>query len=91
MSPESYIASISEFAGHYVPQNWMACQGQLLPIAQYQPLFALIGITYGGDGRTNFALPDLRPNDGHGNKIDWAQANQPKICICVMGNWPPRD
>jgi len=43
-----------------VPDGWAACDGQRLPIAEYRALFAVIGTTYGGDGRTTFALPDLR-------------------------------
>jgi microcystin-dependent protein len=45
---------------NFAPQGWAQCNGQLLPINQNQPLFALFGTTYGGDGRVNFALPDLR-------------------------------
>ena len=44
----------------FPPKNWALCNGQLLPINQNQPLFSLLGTTYGGDGRVNFALPDLR-------------------------------
>lgn len=47
------------FGGNYAPLNWLLCQGQLLPIFEYEALFNLIGTTYGGDGQTNFALPDL--------------------------------
>lgn len=45
------------FAGKTVPQGWAACNGDILPIAEYQALFAIIGTKYGGDGKTNFALP----------------------------------
>ena len=45
---------------NYAPQGWMFCDGSLLPISQYQPLFSLLGTTYGGDGITTFGLPDLR-------------------------------
>lgn len=45
---------------NYAPQGWMFCDGSLLPIAQYQALFSLLGTTYGGNGTTNFGLPDLR-------------------------------
>lgn len=55
-----YIGEISMFAGNFAPRGWAFCDGQLLPIAQYSALFALLGTTYGGDGRTTFALPDLR-------------------------------
>jgi microcystin-dependent protein len=48
------------FGGNYAPLNWALCDGQLLPISQYSPLYSLIGTTYGGDGVTNFALPNLQ-------------------------------
>jgi microcystin-dependent protein len=48
------------FAGNFAPKGWAMCDGQLLPINQYHALFALLGTTYGGNGRTTFALPDLR-------------------------------
>jgi microcystin-dependent protein len=48
------------FGGNFAPAGWMFCEGQLLPIADYSTLFNLIGTTFGGDGQTTFALPDLR-------------------------------
>lgn len=57
---DNYIGEIRIFAGTYAPQGWFLCNGQLLSISQYQTLFALIGTTYGGDGVSTFALPDLR-------------------------------
>jgi microcystin-dependent protein len=48
------------FAGNFAPAGWMFCEGQLLPISDYETLFNLNGTTYGGDGQTTFALPDLR-------------------------------
>lgn len=57
---EPYIAQIQAFPYGFVPKGWAPCNGQLLPINQNQALFALIGTIYGGDGVTNFALPDLR-------------------------------
>lgn len=48
------------FAGNFAPRGWALCQGQILPINQNQALFSILGTTYGGDGRTSFALPDLR-------------------------------
>ena len=57
---EPFIGEIIIFAGNFAPMGWFLCQGQLLSIAQYQPLFSLLGTTYGGDGRANFQLPDLR-------------------------------
>lgn len=57
---QPYIGEIRMFAGNFAPAGWMFCEGQLLAISEYEPLFNLIGTTYGGDGQTNFALPDLR-------------------------------
>jgi microcystin-dependent protein len=48
------------FAGNFAPAGWMFCEGQLLPIVENETLFQLIGTTYGGDGESTFALPDLR-------------------------------
>lgn len=55
-----YIGEIRLFAGNYAPFEWMICEGQLLSIDGYRALFDVIGTTYGGDGVTTFALPDLR-------------------------------
>ncbi|AVS62899.1 phage tail protein [Paracidovorax avenae] len=60
MATEPYIGEISMFAGSYAPAGWAICNGQLLPISQNQALFAILGTTYGGNGVTTFALPDLR-------------------------------
>ncbi len=57
---EGYLAEIRGFGGNFAPRNWAYCQGQLLSINSNQALFSLLGTTYGGDGRTTFALPDLR-------------------------------
>lgn len=55
-----FLAQIVMFAGNFAPRGWALCDGQLLPISSNQALFSLIGTIYGGDGRTTFALPDLR-------------------------------
>ncbi len=55
-----FLGQIEVFAFDFPPRGWAACAGQLLPIASNQALFALLGTTFGGDGRTTFALPDLR-------------------------------
>lgn len=55
-----FIGEIFMFAGNFAPRGWAFCNGQLLPISEYDALFALIGTTYGGDGQTTFALPDLQ-------------------------------
>ena len=57
---EPFIGEIRMFAGNFAPAGWAFCEGQLLPIAENETLFNLIGTTYGGDGQETFALPDLR-------------------------------
>jgi microcystin-dependent protein len=57
---QPYVGEIRMFAGNFAPAGWMFCEGQLLPIAEYETLFNLIGTTYGGDGQSTFQLPDLR-------------------------------
>lgn len=57
---QPYVGEIRMFAGNFAPAGWMFCEGQLLPISENETLFQLIGTTYGGDGETTFALPDLR-------------------------------
>jgi microcystin-dependent protein len=55
-----FLGEIRLFAGNFAPRGWLACNGQLLAISQYTALFALLGTYYGGNGTSNFALPDLR-------------------------------
>lgn len=55
----SYMGAIAPFAGNFAPRNWMTCNGQLVAIAQNSALFALLGVTYGGNGTNTFALPNL--------------------------------
>lgn len=57
---QPYVGEIRMFAGNFAPTGWMFCEGQLLPIAENETLVQLIGTTYGGDGQSTFALPDLR-------------------------------
>jgi len=57
---QPYVGEIRIFAGNFAPAGWMFCEGQLLPISENETLFQLIGTTYGGDGQSTFALPDLR-------------------------------
>ncbi|MEM7185975.1 MAG: tail fiber protein [Bacteroidota bacterium] len=57
---DGVLAVIWMFGGNFAPRNWAFCDGQLLPIAQNQALFSLLGTIYGGDGRTTFALPEMR-------------------------------
>ncbi len=60
MASDPFLSEIQIFAFNFAPRGWAQCSGQLLPINQNQALFALLGTTYGGNGQTTFALPDLR-------------------------------
>jgi microcystin-dependent protein len=70
---EPFIAQIMMFGGNFAPRGWAFCEGQLLPISNNAALFSLIGTIYGGDGRTTFALPDMRGRSpigqGHGSGL----------------------
>lgn len=57
---EPFLAEVRIFGFNFSPRGWALCDGQILPINQNQSLYSLLGNTYGGDGRTSFALPDLR-------------------------------
>lgn len=56
---QPYVGEIRIFAGNFAPAGWMNCEGDLLPISEYETLFQLIGTTYGGDGESTFQLPNL--------------------------------
>lgn len=57
---DSYVGEIRMFGGTFAPAGWAFCDGQLLSIGEHETLFSLVGTTYGGDGQSTFALPDLR-------------------------------
>lgn len=88
---EGYLAQIIMFAGTFAPRNWAYCDGTILPISQYTALFSLIGTTYGGDGRTTFALPDLRGraaiHAGHGpglsNRVLGQKGGEEAVALTV--------
>lgn len=63
---EGYLSEIRMFAGNFAPRGWQFCNGQLLSIAQWTAVFALVGTTYGGNGQTTFGLPDFRGRVGVG-------------------------
>lgn len=77
---DAYLGTVVLFAFNYAPQNWLPCDGQLLPVDKYQALFAVIGNKYGGDYK-NFALPNLK-----------GKSPSPEMgyYICVMGIWPAK-
>ncbi len=71
---EPLLGEIRMFAGDFAPRGWAFCDGQILQVSQYSALFSLLGTNYGGDGRTTFALPDLRGRTpvhaGQGNNLN---------------------
>ncbi|WP_299337401.1 phage tail protein [uncultured Psychroserpens sp.] len=73
------IGQIEIFGGNFAPRGWAICAGQLLPINQYTALFSILGTTYGGDGRTTFALPDLRGREAV------SAGNGPGLSPIVLG------
>jgi microcystin-dependent protein len=74
-----FIGEIIMFGGNFAPRGWAFCSGQLLPISQYTALFSILGTTYGGDGRTTFALPDLR------GRVAIAQGRGPGLSNYSLG------
>ena len=74
-----YIGSIVMFAGNFAPRGWALCEGQILPIAQNTALFSILGTTYGGNGQTTFALPDLR------GRVPVGQGQGPGLSPYVLG------
>lgn len=74
-----YIGEIRMFAGTFAPAGWAKCEGQILPIAQNTALFSLLGTTYGGNGTTTFALPDLR------GRIPMATGQGPGLTARFLG------
>ena len=93
--PDPYIGDIQIFAGNFCPRSWTETNGQLLPIAQNTALFSLLGTTYGGDGRTTFALPDLRSRTmiGQGNgpglpAKTWGQRGGTETTTIGIANYP---
>jgi microcystin-dependent protein len=84
-----FLGELSLFAGSFAPNGWMFAQGQLLPISQYTALFAILGTTYGGNGLSNFALPDLRGRTivgaGQGPGLpDWVLGQQDGASSIVL-------
>lgn len=78
---EPFLGQIQLFPYTFAPKGWAPCEGQLLPIAQNTALFALLGIQFGGDGRTTFALPDLSKK---------APERNTKYYIALEGIFPSR-
>lgn len=93
---EFYLSQIIQMPFSWNMRGAVPCRGQILSIQQNTALFALLGTRFGGDGRTNFALPDLRPftdsgpDYGHRARREW---NEDEIVsyICIEGVFPSRD
>lgn len=78
---EPYIGQVILFANNFCPRNWLEAKGQILPIANNNALYSLLGSRFGGDGRRTFALPKLpQPKNG-----------MPKYCIAIRGIYPSRN
>ena len=103
---ESFIGQIIMCAFNYAPHGYMPCDGRVLQTQEYAALFALLGTRYGGDGRANFVLPDLKGRipvqsesetiinqivtNGHGEDIS-VKTTEVFYYNCVEGIFPPRD
>src|SRR5262249_36180256 len=81
------------FAGNFAPAGWMFCEGQLLPISENETLFQLIGTTYGGDGQSTFALPDLRGRlpMHFGNGFALAETGGVETVTLTLSQIPPHN
>jgi microcystin-dependent protein len=75
----AFIGEIRLFGGNFAPQGWVFCDGRLLAISEYSPLFDLIGTTYGGDGVNSFAAPDLR------SRVPLSQGQGPGLSAYTLG------
>ena len=82
---EPFIGEVIQFAGNFAPRGWAFAEGQILSISQNTALFSLLGTNYGGDGRTTFALPDLRCMEPD------VSGNQMRYIIALVGVYPSRN
>lgn len=95
---DAFIGEIRAFPYTFIPLGWMECEGQVLNIRQYTPLFSIIGIRFGGDGQTNFKLPDLRGLatvssgvDASNNSWPYAQATGAPVVTLNQTQIPSHD
>ncbi len=91
----SYVGEIRMFGGNFAPTGWMFCDGSVLAISQFETLFNLIGTTYGGDGQSTFALPDLRSRvpvhqgtDPNGNSYTIGQLGGAETVTLTLAETP---
>jgi hypothetical protein len=87
-SGDCLIGEVKLFAGNFPPSGFAAAQGQLLPVSSNDALFSILGTTFGGDGRTTFALPDLRAVEP--NSFGGGQSDDVNYIICTAGIYPSR-
>ena len=81
---ETFLGSLLLVPYNFTPQGWASCNGQTMQIADYQAVFSLLGVTYGGDGIRTFNLPNLPAmKDANGNPLNWI--------VCLNGIYPSRD
>lgn len=92
---EPFLGQIQPVGFNFAPRGWALCDGQLLPINSYQALYSLLGTTFGGDGRTTFALPDLRGRSivhvGSGaglSQISWGERSGKENETLTVANLP---
>ena len=78
---DPFVAEIRIFPFNFAPKGWAFCDGQVMPLSQNTALFSLLGTNFGGDGQTNFALPDLRDKEPTPNT---------HYCIALQGIYPSR-
>lgn len=95
MATEPFIGQMQTFAFPFAPRNWAQCNGQLLAISAYTALFSLLGTTYGGNGTTTFALPDLRGRVpvglgqlAGGNTYDWGEVAGTETVTLLASQMP---
>ena len=79
---DPYVGEVRAMPFGFAPTGWAPCQGQLMPLKGNTALFSLLGTTYGGDGKSTFALPTLAPLQARSGTLQY--------CICIQGIYPPR-
>ena len=87
---EPFLSEIKMFGFSFPPRGWALCEGQIIPINQNQSLFALLGTTFGGDGRTTFALPELRGRSPRetGNSTTLGQKGGAETVVLTPAHMP---
>lgn len=86
---DDLLGVIKLFPYQFEPRGYFLCDGRRLSVSQHTALYSLLGNTYGGNGTTDFALPDMRPVDAAGNKRAH-NLDEPRYMIAVMGTYPSR-